>query len=344
MKRIKFPPPNFPPPIGISCSKSKKNSAENLQQLQATVINNINDIMKENHVILNDYKKSKRYIYFFLIISLILNISLCGYFFSFSNFDNLPTQTDINYIRTRTELDTSVRRWRDLVDRNNHGGHASHIMTYLIYGDIQTIKELLIHGIPSASKVEGFKLFDQYINSKSYLKSSIEKFDFTINWVDVFMKSELYNQAIIKNNKLESKINSSNILFINTLYQWLYTDEGNEFIKNGNIILPDKTIISQEITDRAYQLFKSVKEKYNKHSSTKIPIREMHSYNPEYDYLELKEYEYSQGQQKFYLTLNENNVYKDLNILYNEKGNIINFPYINGFDKEKHDKFWCNIN
>lgn len=59
-------------------------STENLQQLQETVINNINEIMLETRVILNDYQKSKRFTHFFLIISLLLNISLCGYFFHFS--------------------------------------------------------------------------------------------------------------------------------------------------------------------------------------------------------------------------------------------------------------------
>lgn len=320
-------------------------STENLQQLQETVINNINEIMLENRVILNDYQKSKRFTHFFLIISLLLNISLCGYFFSLSSVDNFSNLEDINYVRTRAQLGISYRRYQEILHRNNHGGHATLEMTDLIYGDIQTIKDMLLKGKKyshgSTIDIEGFKLVDRYVQSKSYLKSSIEKFDFNIKWLDVFMKSELYNQAIIKNDRGESKKEySSNVLFINTLYKWLYTDEGQGFIKNGDIILPERSIIDPEITGRAYQLFKSVKEKYNKHSSTQTPIREKYSYDPEYDYLELRYYDYS-GQQKFRLSIN--NIYYNDNILYNEKGNIISFPHINGFDKQQNDEFWSKL-
>ena len=323
-------------------------STENLQQLQETVINNINEIMLENRVILNDYQKSKRFTHFFLIISLLLNISLCGYFFSFSSFDNFSTLEDINYVRTRAQIGISYRRYQEILHRNNHGGHATPEMTDLIYGDIQTIKDMLlkgkkyIHG--STIKIEGFELVDRYVKSKSYLVSSIEKFDFNIKWLDVFMKSELYNQAVIFNDRNKRKQGySSNVLFLNTLYKWLYTDEGQWFIKNGDIILPERTIIDPEITDHAYQQFKSVKDRYNKHPSTTNPIRERVIYDPEYDFLELREYEFSRGpQQQFLLSINGNDNISEVGngILYNDKGNIINFPHINGFDKEQNHEFW----
>ena len=317
-------------------------STKNLQQLQETVINNINEIMLENRVILNDYQKSKSFTHFFLIISLLLNISLCGYFFSFSSFDIFSTLEDINYVRTRAQLGIFNRRYQELLQRDV--GHTTIEMTDLIYGDIQTIKNMLLKGKKrhgSRIEIEGFELLDRYVTSKMFLKShgNGENYYFEIKWLDVFMKSELYNQALIKNDKYKStKGYSSNVLFINTLYKWLYTDEGKWFIKNGDIILPDRTIIDPEITGHAYQLFKSVKGKYNKHSSTQLPIREKYSYDPEYDYLELSKFQYSHGQQQFRLTINgyDDEIYEGYNdnILYNEKGNIINFPHISGFDKE----------
>lgn len=306
-------------------------STENLQQLQEKVITNINEIMLENRLILNDYQKSKRYIHFFLIISLLLNISLCGYFFSFYSFDHFSISEDINYLKTRAQTEILYRR-------SPKGGE---LFDELIYGDIQNIKGWLSK---KQSQTTGNDVF-QFLKS-SYEPVKINNKGFNIQWLDAFMKSELYNQAIIKNEKYRTKPHySSNTLFINTLYRWLYTEEGLGFIKNGHIILPDRTIIDPEITGRAYQLFKSVKGKYNKHPSTTTPIMEKCSYDPEYHILELRGGPgYSSEPQQFSLTIC-GNTFQGSNILYNDKGDIIQFPAIFGGPvTEKNLEFWSDIN
>ena len=67
-------------------------NTDNLKQTQERVINNINDIMKENMVILNDYNKSKRFNKLLIISLLLINMMLFGYIWNISNFNNLSNQ------------------------------------------------------------------------------------------------------------------------------------------------------------------------------------------------------------------------------------------------------------
>ena len=131
------------------------------------------------------------------------------------------------------------------------------------------------------------------------------------HWLPIFASSDEYNNGLLKIHSTEQE----SILFINTLYKWLYTETGNKFIKNGQIVLELDVIIDPIITNKAYNDFKIKKKEHNTKYPTS-PERETIEYDSTINYLEL----HKQSDDKYTL-------YNSGNYPTNRLGKTIGYTY-----------------